>query len=269
MGNPKLKWTSEEEAALKAGVDKHGVGKWKSILTDPEFAPLLFNRSNIDLKDKWRNLGLSSSGQGPRDKTRVVRLPPTQSFAPITPESSAPVSLVVIDDDDEIDDRCKSSNKEKPTSYPWDNSLILEAITATRDPNGSDFGAILHYIEQRSQVPQDFRRRLRGKLRRLVSQGKLEKGENLFKIKDVGMQLSLLKDKDDGQSSSQTCSLVSLSENQCVASRVAEAENKSVALAGAVKEFERITKLMEDAESMLEVVKHMYDKCLRGEMVLV
>ena len=50
MGNPKQKWTSEEEDALRAGVAKHGTGKWKNILRDPEFAPSLKNRSNIDLK---------------------------------------------------------------------------------------------------------------------------------------------------------------------------------------------------------------------------
>lgn len=50
MGNQKQKWTAEEEEALLAGVGKHGPGKWKNILKDPEFAPSLVHRSNIDLK---------------------------------------------------------------------------------------------------------------------------------------------------------------------------------------------------------------------------
>lgn len=50
MGNQKQKWKSEEEDALLAGVAKHGAGKWKNILKDPEFAPALILRSNIDLK---------------------------------------------------------------------------------------------------------------------------------------------------------------------------------------------------------------------------
>lgn len=50
MGNPKQKWTSEEEEALRAGVKKHGTGKWKDIQKDPEFNPFLSSRSNIDLK---------------------------------------------------------------------------------------------------------------------------------------------------------------------------------------------------------------------------
>ncbi|ESQ29983.1 hypothetical protein EUTSA_v10011866mg [Eutrema salsugineum] len=50
------KWTKEEEEALVAGIAKYGAGKWKKILVDPEFAPQLSGRDNINLKDKWRNL---------------------------------------------------------------------------------------------------------------------------------------------------------------------------------------------------------------------
>lgn len=50
MGAPKQRWTAEEEAALKAGVAKHGTGKWRTILRDPEFTALLRLRSNVDLK---------------------------------------------------------------------------------------------------------------------------------------------------------------------------------------------------------------------------
>jgi hypothetical protein len=50
MGAPKQKWTAEEEAALKAGVVKYGAGKWRTILTDPDFSTILRMRSNVDLK---------------------------------------------------------------------------------------------------------------------------------------------------------------------------------------------------------------------------
>ena len=43
-------WTADEEEALLAGIKKHGPGKWKNILKDPEFARFLTHRSNIDLK---------------------------------------------------------------------------------------------------------------------------------------------------------------------------------------------------------------------------
>lgn len=50
MGNQKQKWTAAEEEALLTGVAKHGPGKWKNIIKDPECAPFLIHRSNIDLK---------------------------------------------------------------------------------------------------------------------------------------------------------------------------------------------------------------------------
>lgn len=52
MGAPKQKWTPEEEAALKSGVLKHGTGKWRTILSDPEYSSVLKSRSNVDLKVK-------------------------------------------------------------------------------------------------------------------------------------------------------------------------------------------------------------------------
>ncbi|MFS7950047.1 putative transcription factor MYB-HB-like family [Helianthus anomalus] len=61
MGKAKKRWTLEEEAALSAGVYKYGTGKWKDILNDHQFAHCLINRSNVDLKDKWRNLGCNAS----------------------------------------------------------------------------------------------------------------------------------------------------------------------------------------------------------------
>merc|ERR1712216_968655 len=47
-------WTEPEKVALTAGVAKYGPGQWKKILDDPAFGPKLTNRSNVDLKDKWR-----------------------------------------------------------------------------------------------------------------------------------------------------------------------------------------------------------------------
>lgn len=61
MGAPKQKWTAEEEEALRAGVDKHGAGKWRTIQKDPEFSRCLATRSNIDLKVALRFLFSSSN----------------------------------------------------------------------------------------------------------------------------------------------------------------------------------------------------------------
>lgn len=50
MGAPKHKWSQEEESALRCAVVKHGPGRWRTILKDPDFSQVLFLRSNVDLK---------------------------------------------------------------------------------------------------------------------------------------------------------------------------------------------------------------------------
>eukprot|EP01083_Nonionella_stella_P029153 80340_1 len=51
----RVRFTVQEVNALKAGVEKYGVGNWADIIEDNE---LEFNevRRNVDLKDKWRNM---------------------------------------------------------------------------------------------------------------------------------------------------------------------------------------------------------------------
>ncbi|KAI3979867.1 hypothetical protein MKX01_042521 [Papaver californicum] len=81
MPRRKLRWTLPEEEALKSGVNKYGTGKWKNIMTDPEFGPCLVSRTNVDLKDKWRNIIGESSY---RPKFKVV---PTTTYSK-TPSKS-------------------------------------------------------------------------------------------------------------------------------------------------------------------------------------
>lgn len=49
---PRSKWSDEETRHLLLGVSKHGVGKWKNILGDPEYC--FKDRSAGDLKDRFR-----------------------------------------------------------------------------------------------------------------------------------------------------------------------------------------------------------------------
>lgn len=56
MGAPKKKWSADEEEALREGVKHHGTGRWKYIKNDPRYKQILDKRSNVDLKDKWRNI---------------------------------------------------------------------------------------------------------------------------------------------------------------------------------------------------------------------
>jgi ERCC4-type nuclease len=53
--NKRRKWTQKEINALKDGVLKYGKGSWRDILDDPVFS-ILNGRTNVNLKDKWRNL---------------------------------------------------------------------------------------------------------------------------------------------------------------------------------------------------------------------
>jgi len=47
-------WSTQEENDLNAGIDKHGAGKWKEILTDNEYS--FDDRTVVNLKDKFRSM---------------------------------------------------------------------------------------------------------------------------------------------------------------------------------------------------------------------
>ncbi|KZZ93287.1 MYB DNA-binding domain containing protein [Moelleriella libera RCEF 2490] len=49
---PRRKWSEEETKHLLLGVNRHGVGKWTSILDDPDF--VFDGRTAGDLKDRFR-----------------------------------------------------------------------------------------------------------------------------------------------------------------------------------------------------------------------
>ncbi|XP_054785029.1 telomere repeat-binding factor 4-like isoform X3 [Prosopis cineraria] len=175
MGNQKQKWTAEEEEALLAGIAKHGPGKWKNILKDPEFAPFLTHRSNIDLKDKWRNLSVNTAAQGSKDKARnpkikAVMPAPAASFQNATSVTSVRQSA---SSDAVIDDASQKAQDVK--NAPRYNGMVFEALSTIKDTNGSDINTIVSFIEKRHEVPPNFRRALSTRLRRLVAQGKLEK----------------------------------------------------------------------------------------------
>ncbi|XP_042508302.1 uncharacterized protein LOC122084263 [Macadamia integrifolia] len=48
------KWSSLEEDTLRIGVEKYGRGNWKLILTS--YPDIFEERTEVDLKDKWRNM---------------------------------------------------------------------------------------------------------------------------------------------------------------------------------------------------------------------
>ncbi|XP_073278246.1 single myb histone 1-like isoform X2 [Primulina huaijiensis] len=155
MGAPKQRWTSEEEAALKAGITKYGVGKWSTILKDQDFSAALRSRSNVDLKDKWRNLNCMANGTGSRHRVKISH---KSSQATNKHGGDAVVHEMIIEkDSEEVDVTPVTESIE--TSYDAGserqdsrlNDLILEAVTKLKEPRGSSQHAVARYIEVKNQ----------------------------------------------------------------------------------------------------------------------
>ncbi|KAJ1399648.1 Winged helix-like DNA-binding domain superfamily [Sesbania bispinosa] len=190
MGAPKQKWTAEEEAALKAGVVKHGAGKWRTILTDPEFSAILRMRSNVDLKDKWRNINVTAIW-GSRQKAKLAlkrNLP-----APKVDNNHLALSTVVRRE--EVHDTkplaitggtLQSPNSKEQISrfkrFQLGDNHILEAVVSMKEPKGSDRAAIASYIEEKYRCPPNLRKLLSAKLKHMVESGKIIKEKHKYRI---------------------------------------------------------------------------------------
>ncbi|CAI9261942.1 unnamed protein product [Lactuca saligna] len=233
MGTPRKMWTLAEESALLAGVAKHGAGKWKTILTDEEFAPRLVNRSNVDLKDKWRNLSYHVS-----------------SSAWPAPQSS-------------------SDNNYKE-SEPWYHDMILQALSSVQNPDGIDIDSIHSYIEQKSdkKLPEIFSTYLTTKLRRMATHGKIERNGNLYKIKhDVPVDH---KNNNDEQREVNNNSEETEEDLASYAAyRVAVAEDTQRKAIEACKKLDRLQNLVEESMAMLKLAEEAYEIALRDGIVLL
>ncbi|CAN8312386.1 unnamed protein product [Cochlearia groenlandica] len=281
MGNQKLKWTPEEEETLLAGVGKHGPGKWKNILRDPEFKEQLSNRSNIDLKDKWRNLSVAPGIQGSKDKIRTPKIKAAAfhlasaaaaaTSTPTTSGNSSPVDTLPrsVSSDFSIDDSCYLVADAK--NAPRYDGMIFEALSALTDANGSDVSAIFHFIEQRHEVPPNFRRTLGSRLRRLAAQSKLSKIQNFYKMNDnsLGTRTPLAaRPKDINAKPRQTNSQAPTVSQEMIgdasntaAYKLVEVENKLDVVKAAVEEVERMQKLAARAEYILIIAKELHEEC--------
>lgn len=185
MGAPKQKWTAEEEAALKAGVLKHGAGKWRTILKDPEYSSVLYLRSNVDLKDKWRNMSVMANGWGSREKARLA----LKRMQQVPKQGENPMALanVVQSDEDIVDAKplAVSSGSQaggsKRSMIRLDN-LIMDAINNLKESGGSNKTTIGTYIEEQYWAPPNFKRLLSAKLKYLTASGKLIKTKRKYRI---------------------------------------------------------------------------------------
>ncbi|KAK6143623.1 hypothetical protein DH2020_023971 [Rehmannia glutinosa] len=163
MGAPKQKWTPEEEAALKAGVLKHGPGNG----------------------DKWRNMSVMANGWGSRERSRLSlrRMHPTSKLG----ESSMSLSTTSQSDEEIVDRLRAGSGGSSPNDGPkrsimrLDN-LIMEAITNLREPGGSNKTTIAAYIEDQYWAPPNFKRILSAKLKHMSAMGKLIKMKRKYMI---------------------------------------------------------------------------------------
>lgn len=271
MGAPKQKWTSEEEDALRAGVDKHGAGKWRTIQKDPEFSHCLSTRSNIDLKDKWRNMIVSANGQGIREKSRTPK--PKAQLTTQSSSQSPPIQAPAKVEKQPTVESTKTQDAKIPSRY---NAIIMEALTVLQEPNGSEIGAICKYIEQRMEIPSGFRRLLGSKLRRLVAQNKIEKGSRGYQLKDpsFGIKTPTPKQKEPANRLKQphasgfTKPIDPVEEAATTAAyKIADAEAKAFLASEAVKEAEKISKMAEETDSLLMLAKEIFERCIRGEIV--
>ncbi|KAL5187481.1 Telomere repeat-binding factor 2 [Glycine soja] len=190
MGAPKQKWTAEEEAALKAGVLKHGAGKWRTILTDPEFSAILRMRSNVDLKDKWRNINVTAIW-GSRQKAKLA----LKRNLPAPKIDNNHMALSTIVRNDEVLDTKPIAVSGGPLQSPnlkeqisrlqkiklVDNH-ILEAIVNMKEQKGSDKVAIASFIEEKYRSPPDLSKLLSTKLKHMVASGKIVKEKHKYRI---------------------------------------------------------------------------------------
>ncbi|CAL4974461.1 unnamed protein product [Urochloa decumbens] len=249
MGAPKQKWTQDEEDALRRGVHKHGAGKWRTIQKDPEFSPILSSRSNIDLKDKWRNLSFSASGLGSRDKMRVPKITgPSSTPASTSQALHLPVAKKVAEASPDTEK--KPQDVKTPPKY---GPMIMEALSELNEPNGSEINAIAGVIE------------VDNKLYRLPVSSATRTPAPIIasapKQKDPPKPSKVAKNLGLFATSSPA-----LEAAMAAAAKVADAEAKAHDAHDQMMEAERILKMAEKTESHLTIAAEIYDRCSRGEV---
>lgn len=286
MGAPKQKWTSEEEGALRAGVEKYGAGKWRTIQKDPEFGRCLAARSNVDLKDKWRNMSVSAGGQGSRDKVKTPRVKAIASlpYSSVTAESTTVFSIEATPSttpDNLISPKSSSNGKNHSPRY---DGMILEALTIMQDPNGIDIATIASFMEERHELPTNFKRMLGPKLRRLVAREKVMKIHNSYKLKDMPSTTEVISEvlgspipMDNSMQYSSafsntmdTFSVDRINEaSMAAAMKVADAEAMSAMADKAAEESELAAILADESDMLFEAASVVFEQLLQdGVLVL-
>ncbi|TDH72180.1 hypothetical protein CCR75_006110 [Bremia lactucae] len=122
----KVCWSAEEEEFLRQGVKKHGVGKWQNILIEGKNI-FLNRRTNVDLKDKWKNL----------TKNTKRKLHKTRNFH------------------DNVDERTNETVKAASSKRPSVSPVRLAATTnRNHDEDGQDNTDTLSLEDESSPIPE-------------------------------------------------------------------------------------------------------------------
>jgi hypothetical protein len=105
------KWTDDETQDLLQGVEKHGFGKWKSILDDGAFS--FENRTAVDLKDRYR-----VCTSGPNRSRNDIEI--QRAGEPLTPSSPNTINILVT----------PTKAKEQPESHSGAALHPAESLSA-------------------------------------------------------------------------------------------------------------------------------------------
>lgn len=131
-GTKKRKWSDDEELALIAGMERHGLSKepWKAILNDPEYHILLEqNWTNVNLFDKYRLLIKSG---------KVPARPPSDRAE----RSSVAKDPAMVADGEEGVQKQKKMRKSKPKKDDEDDGEEDMIDDGNMDDEDDDEGFI-------------------------------------------------------------------------------------------------------------------------------
>ncbi|XP_063938185.1 telomere repeat-binding factor 1-like [Daucus carota subsp. sativus] len=155
----RIAWSDEEEAAIKDGVSKHGVGKWRIILNDPEFSTTLKLRTNVDLKEMHEsnscaivNIIASKTGQIAPSKLEGVYAEKQKTVTTdgeLNKEKLPPPNLKLISERNKRMITSDGTLKEREMEYDatasagsLQDGVCAEPIRARRMSSGEDSAAV-------------------------------------------------------------------------------------------------------------------------------
>ncbi|KAL0847588.1 hypothetical protein Bca101_020834 [Brassica carinata] len=174
MGGPKQMWTPKEEAALRAGVRRYGTGKWCSILLHPKYGLALKARSNVDLKDKWRNLGATTFGSR-KKKAKIA-------FQNQDEDDDTALAIVAVANDDDGGQQIVPANDDDEGLSASVDTFILEAITSWKKLLRPNKKSILQHVEEKNNMQPGMKRLVASRLQHLVNVGAIIRKNNRYTI---------------------------------------------------------------------------------------